>query len=174
MNQIDWKADIARIAYWKQVAAEHDKANTLPWKLPRVGAKPESLLEAERALGQRLPAEFREFLALADGWEAFHVLTDLFGTEDLIKRRWQSVMERPEVREYLIENGWKPNEVIPIGASEFDLDVFLLLSESAKSLPGGVVWLAGQEVDRYPSFHDFFAAMVNYNARVAEKISAQQ
>lgn len=173
MTQIDWKADIARVVYWKQAAAEHDKANALTWKLPRVGANMEAIAEAERALSRRLSAEFREFLAFADGWQGFYVSTDLFGTADFTAHRDQRVADRPEVQSYIAGNSLRPDEVVPIGASDFDLDVFLLISDGATTLPGGVLWLAGQEVERYRSFHDFFAAMVNYNARIANKLAAQ-
>lgn len=104
MTQIDWKADIARVVYWKQVAAEHDRANALPWKLPRVGATLQAIDAAERMLGRRLPIQFREFLAFADGWQGLHVATDLFGTPDFVGRRDQEVMRRPEVSKLHIEH----------------------------------------------------------------------
>jgi cell wall assembly regulator SMI1 len=170
MTMIDWKADIARVAYWKQLAADHDKLNAMPWKLPRVGAKCEAIAEAERELGHRLPAQYRQFLEFADGWQGFFVTTDLFGTDDFILHRHQAVMQNLEVQAYIAANTWRPEEVTPIGATDFDLDKFLLIADSAKVLPGGVAWFTGQEVDRYPSFHDFFAAMVNYNARLANQL----
>lgn len=173
MTQTDWKADIARVVYWKQIAAEHDRANALPWKLPRVGATPQAIDAAERTLGRRLPSQFREFLGFADGWQGFHISTDLFGTPDFVGRRDQVVMERPEVQDFMSGASLRSHEVVAIGASDFDLDVFLLVADEARELPGGVLWFAGQEVDRYPSFHDFFAAMVNYNARIADKLAAQ-
>lgn len=173
MTQIDWKAEIARIVYWKQAAAEHDYANALPWKLPRVGATSQAIAEAERALGHKLPRQFREFLALADGWQGFYVSTDLFGTPELIAHRWQNAMERPELQEFMSRNSLQPMDVTAIGASDLDLDVFLLVNDDAETLPGAVLWFAGQEVDRYASFSDFFAAMVNYNARIASRLAEQ-
>lgn len=174
MKSVDWKAEIARTWHWKQIAAAHDKAGALPCKLPRVGARPEEIASAEHAVGRVFPAEFKEFISLANGWQGFYVLTDLFGTPDFMNGRSQKALERPEVSEFVLENGWKLEEVVAIGASDLDVDVFLLITEEAGNLPGGVVWLAGEEVDRYPTFHEFFGSMVNYNARIANKLAAGQ
>ena len=169
---IDWKIEIARIAYWKQVAADHDTKKALPWHLPRVGAKPKSILLAENAVGISFPQQFKEFLGYADGWQGFHVLTDLFGTNDFLEGRSKSVRQRPELASFLEARDLSETEVVPIGASDFDLDVFLLFSNDSKMLPGGVLWFANEEVDRYGSFADFFSAMVNYNAKIAQKLAA--
>ena len=173
MMKTDWKAEIARLVYWKQVIAENDKSGALPWKLPRVGAKPEEMADVEAALHQKLPTQYREFLSLANGWEGFYVCTNLFGTSDLAGQLARSVMERLDVQAYMSSSPWSLGEVMPIGGSDVDVDVFLLVLDDATNLPGGVVWLAGEEVDRYSSFHDFFAAMVNYNARIANKLAEQ-
>jgi hypothetical protein len=169
----DWKAEISRIVYWKQYAAEHDKKKALPWHLPRVGAKPEGIARAETETGFSFPADFKEFLRYADGWQGFHVFTDLFGTKEFLEGKPTSVLQRPELLAFLKANHLTEKEVIPIGASEFDLDVFLLFSLESKMLPSGVLWFASEEVDHYKSFSDFFSAMVNYNARIAQKIAAE-
>lgn len=168
----DWKAEISRIVYWKQIAADHDKNHALPWHLPRVGAKPESIVLAEQAMGVLFPEQFKKFLSYADGWSGFYVLTDLFGTTEFLEGRSKKVLQRPEVAAFLETNALREDEVIPIGASDFDLDVFLLLSESSSLLPGGVLWFASEEVERYGTFAEFVSAMVNYNARIAEKMAA--
>lgn len=106
----------------------------MPWHPPRLAATPEQIEQAEQALGQRLPAGYREFLGLA--------------------------------------NGWQPGEVIAIGASDFEVNVYLLVLDAATQRPGGIAWFDHEEVDRYESFGDFPAAMVDYSARIAEKRQA--
>ncbi|WP_211473824.1 SMI1/KNR4 family protein [Collimonas humicola] len=167
----DWKSEIARIVYWKQIAADHDKKKALPWHLPRVGAKPENIASAEKIIGTSFSHQFKEFLGYADGWQGFHVLTDLFGTKEFIDGKSNLVLKRPELAAFLDTNNLSDAEVISIGASDFDLDVFLHFSPSSKMLPGGVLWFANEEVDRYESFAEFFTAMVNYNARIAQKMA---
>lgn len=170
---IDFKAEISRIAYWKQLAADHDKNGALPWHLPKVGASPDQILEAQEMIGFELPADYAQFLGLANGWKAFFVLTDLFGTDDFLNRRHVAAMGRRELRLFTENIGVMTGDVVVIGASDFDLDVFLLVSPHSKFLPGGVIWFASEEVDRYPSFSEFFSAMVNYNARVAQRMAAK-
>lgn len=167
----DWKAEISRIVYWKQLAADHDKKKALPWHLPRVGAKSETVALTEKEVGTPFPESFKEFLGCADGWLGFYVLTDLFGSKDFLEGRSRRVLQRPELAAFLEANNLGENEVIPIGASDFDLDVFLLFPENSKFLPGGVLWFANEEVARYESFAEFLSTMVNYNARIAQKMA---
>jgi hypothetical protein len=170
MMTIGWAAEISRISYWKQIAADHDKAKALPWHLPRVGAKPESIALAEKAVGASFSIEFKEFLGYANGWQGFHLLTDLFGTKEFLEGKSQSVLRRPELAAFLEANDLHEVDVFSIGSSDLDLDVFLHFSPNSKILPKGVLWFANEEVDRYASFPEFFSAMVNYNARIAQKM----
>ncbi len=63
----DFKAEIVRIAYWKQLAAQHDKLGALPWHLPKVGATPERIAKLREVVGIDLPDDYTTFLPLADG-----------------------------------------------------------------------------------------------------------
>ena len=51
-----------------------------------------------------------------------------------------------------------------------DLDLLVMQRRSAAE-PGTVVWFAGAEVDRYPTFDDFFLAVIEYNVREIEHLS---
>lgn len=166
----EWKTEIARIVHWKQVAAEHDKKKALPWHLPEVGASADALTRVEAKLGVALSDEYRSFLSLANGWKGFYVLVDLFGTDDFLSGRADELAQRPEIESYLEENGLVGKQVIPIGGSNLEIDAFLLVSPASAVLPGVVLWWAGEEIDRYKSFRDFFGAMVNYNAQIAQKM----
>src|SRR6266581_4706231 len=154
MTLADWRAEISRIVHWKQISAEHDKLKALPWHLPKAGASEEQIARAESFLGTKFSPELKEFLTFANGWEGFHVLIDLFGTNDFLSGRAHQVLRRPELAEFIVNQGWSPGEATPIGASNFDLDVFLHISPDSSVLPGGVVWFASEEVDRYNAFHE--------------------
>lgn len=168
---VDWKAEIARIVYWKQVAADHDKKNVLSWHLPRVGATQETIGLAEKASGVLFSPQLKEFLACANGWRGFHVLTDLYGTEEFLSGKPKLVLQRPELVAFLKTINLRETDVVVIGSSEFDLDVFVHVSTDSKILPGGVLWFANEEVDRYESFAEFLGAMTNYNAKIAERMA---
>jgi hypothetical protein len=168
---IDWKAEISRMVYWKQMIADNDRLNAYPWHFPRVGATHEDVALAEKSVGHSFSPQYDEFLRHANGWQGFVVAIDLFGTKDFLDGRSQKVMQRTELSAFVEKHGCGSDEFMPIGASDTDLDVFLHFSPSAKTLPGGVLWFANEEVDRYESFADFFAAMVNYNARIAQRVN---
>lgn len=164
-------ADIARIAHWKQVASAHDTDRMLRWSLPRVAASSQRVDEAERALRRSLPKQVRDFLCLADGWPALHVDVDLFGTAELIAGRAQSLIDRPDALSVLDAHGLASNDVVVIGGSEHDLDLFVAVLDGAPVLGGSVLWIAGQEVDQFPTFEAFLGAMVNYNAQIADRMA---
>lgn len=166
----EWKTEITRIMHWKQIAAKHDKYHALSWNIPRVCAKPEEIVEAETRIGVPFSTQFKELLLLMNGWKGFYILIDLFGTEDFLAGRSTKIWERPEIKEYIIHSGFSTNDIIPIGASDAELDVFLLVSPRSTKGAGTVLWWAGEEIDRFPTFRDFFSAMVNYNAQVANKL----
>jgi hypothetical protein len=166
----DIKAEISRIAYWKQRGSEYDLQRALPWHLPRVGAAPEQIELAERNAGIRFPEPFKMFLSCADGWRGFYLSTDLFGTDDFVAGKASRILARSDVLAFFAEEGVSSAEATVIGASDFDTDVFILFATTSTTLPGGIVWLAGDEIDRYESFDDFLSAMVNYNAQIAQRL----
>lgn len=167
----EWKSEIAKIVHWKQIAAECDKQGAIPWHLPKIGATPQRILEAEREIGRQFSDDFKELLSLVDGWTAFCVLTDLFGTVDFVAGRAEKIMKNPEIRAYLVHSGFNLGHVIPIGGSDVELDVFLLISPVSTLEPNAVLWWAGEEIDRYKTFKDFFSSMVNYNAQIAGSLA---
>jgi hypothetical protein len=67
-------------------------------------------------------------------------------------------------------NGWRSfyqkvprDRLLPIATTLEDRDLFVLDLET-----GEVIWLAGEEIDRYPNFDEYFAAMVAYNQQEIE------
>jgi transglutaminase-like putative cysteine protease len=167
----DWKAEIARIAYWKQITHDHDPTNAFPWHFPKVGATRDRIQQAQSACGVRFSEQFQDFLALADGWLGFYVLVDLFGTQDFIDGRALSVLARPELAELLADYELTARTAIPIGASEDQIDTFIHVSPDCPIMPGGVIWFANEEVDSYATFEEFLGSMVNYNAQIARELS---
>jgi hypothetical protein len=170
MNE-DWKLAVSRIAYWKQIAHDHDKFGAFPWHLPHVAADESQIADAGKAVGFDFPSEFRTLLSVINGWKGFYMGVDLFGTDDFISGRSLEIKQREEISDFIQGAGFPAEEVIVIGASEEEIDTFILISDSNASLPGGVLWWAGDEIDRFPGCKAFFEAMVNYNAHIANKLT---
>lgn len=169
----DWKSAIVKVAYWKQIAHDHDKTGAIPWHLPKKGALDSKILQVESTCSLVLPDSYKEFLSFANGWCGFYISTDLYGTEELRSERAREVLKRPELSEFLASLDIDIDNCICIGASEFDVDVFVMISASSRAYAGHVFWWAGEEVDRFSDFAEFFDSMISYNERIASRMKEE-
>ncbi len=172
----DWNQEIAVAWLVKQAIMEVDKDKIWTYHLPEVAATDEQIKEAEEQLGHELDHRYREFLRHANGWRGFVQTIDLFGTNDLIKS------PRKETAEFtfsclgndiLNKSGVKRTELLPIGATSQHADLFVMTRPFARS-PGTVIWFAGEEVERFKTFDDYFLAMVDYNRLDLQRLKERQ
>jgi hypothetical protein len=161
----NWKEQIAIAWLVKQACMELDKKNIFSYHLPNLAATEESIVLAEKKLGCRLDEKYRAFLQHADGWPCFWHNVDLFGTNDLIegvkKETGEFALSMLD-EEVLTKSGVKRHELLPIAATPVDKDLFVITKPSCRT-PGSVLWFAGEEVERFKSFDDFFIAMTEYS-----------
>src|SRR5712691_1002737 len=161
----EWRDRIAEMAIIKQAVAEADNEGLWEYRLPHVGATESQLRAVEQHLGEPLDPSYREFLECAGGWPAFLQTVDLFGPEELLGN--ERFRHAQEMVGYLEDEALKKSPVrkedlLPIAASPVDRHLFVMTRKSA-SKPGVVIWFDGSEVDRFPSFDEFFLAMMDYN-----------
>jgi SMI1/KNR4 family protein SUKH-1 len=171
-QQINWKLEIVKLVYIKQAMAGVDRLGLYPYHLPKVRATTEQVGACERALGFRLDDDHKEFLLHADGWDGFIQDTDLFGTLDFRgSRRYvaaRSIFDGFE--DGAFEDINVPRSAFfPIGASLEHGDVFVTVRPGVPSVPR-VFWFTGYEVERYPSFWEFFLAMLDANRDELQKL----
>ena len=162
---VNWPQEIAKMVFVKQALAEVDKSGLWPYHLPAVAASQMRLAEAEAYLGYQLDAMYAEFLLHADGWQGLYQSVDLFGSAELIGgQKMQLAQDLFSSIEdaALASSGISRDDVLPIAATIVDRDIFLL-GKPNSSFPGGVLWFAGEEIDRFDNFDEFFLAMVDYN-----------
>jgi len=154
----------------RQEMMELDRRKIWQYHLPEIAATDEQILKSEQHLGHPIDARYKAFLKCANGWQAFYQAVDLFGTEDLTGGT------RNENAEFILsfiddsilkKSNLIREELLPIAATKLDRDLFVITRPISKS-PGVVIWFAGEEVDRFPHFDEFFLAMVEYN-RIALK-----
>jgi hypothetical protein len=156
---MDWKKEIGIAFLVRQRLAE-----VLPvWPLrhPRLAASAEEIAQAEREV-RKLDEDYVGFLRAANGWEAFHQDIDLFGTADLLGSG-RSLYSRELLSTLLpLEecSDVKGDEVIPVGVALSGIDL-ILLGPSREGAPAKVYWWAGQLIDQFVSFSEFFLAMVD-------------
>ncbi|MGH9139338.1 MAG: SMI1/KNR4 family protein [Acidimicrobiales bacterium] len=164
-DAVNWRERIVELGVVKQTIDELDTTGLWEYRLPGVAATAAQLEAVEDALGEPFDPSYRTFLEHAGGWPAFWQTVDLFGPDDLLGgERFKHACEMLSYVEdnVLDDGGLRRSGLLPIAASPVDLDLFVMTRRSSPS-PGGVVWLAGAEVDRWSSFDEFFLAMVDYN-----------
>ena len=160
----DWKKHIGIAFLVKKEVASVDEQGLWPFHLPEVAASIEDICEVESKTGQQLDSQYREFLTYANGWKAFFQSIDLFGTEDLngtpLHRRACELIDSLEPLDALI--GIDREHCFPIAVSSDSVDV-VFIATAGSGDPGAVYWFAGQLIDRFVNFDEFFLAMVYYN-----------
>lgn len=67
----------------------------------------------------------------------------------------------------------KRAHLLPIAATEQDLDLFAMTAPGSPR-PGEVIWFAGNEVQRFSSFDEYFLAMQDLNRRECIALDAAQ
>lgn len=172
--EADWKSRIVEFVLVKQALREADREDLWPHQLPGVAATVAQLLAVEARLGEPLDPAHRAFLATAGGWRGLFQTIDLLGPEELLGgTRWGRATELLGYvsDDVLISAGLRREHLLPIAASTVENDVFVIGLRSSRT-PGVVVWFAGDEVERFASFDDFFVRMVDYNRREIQKLRA--
>jgi|BarGraNGADG00212_1021973.scaffolds.fasta_scaffold87891_2 hypothetical protein len=170
MTPLEWKRCIVEMVHVHQRIHELDTERVWEHHLPELAATQDELDQAEAHLGEPLDAHYRQFLDLAGGWRALYQMVDLFGPDDLLGGpRFQLARTRLLDLEdsVLVQSGYGREQLLPIACSRDNLDLFVIVRPSAPE-PGTVVWFNGYEIDRYPTFDDYFLAMVEYGRREVE------
>jgi len=162
---LDWKKEISVLVYVKQTLADLDVNHLWQHHLPEVAALDDEIRKVEEYIGFQLDKLYAEFLRHANGWRSFYQSVDLFGTSDLLgseKMQYAKSMLDSIEDNAVNASGLKKEDLLPIGSTLTDLDIFFITKPSSENL-GEIIWIAGQEIDRFPNFDAFYLAMVDYN-----------
>jgi hypothetical protein len=162
-----WTELLGALIVLKERLDRLDPDQTQPYTVPRVKTSEDEIAEYERDAGERLPEDYRQFLLHANGWPCFYFRADLFGLPELAGRgNWDSA--QTNLRSYdeqgvLADVGLPAGDVIPVCAGPLNMGTTLfVLVRSGRPKAGQVVWLDGEEIDRYESFYDYVVAMLDY------------
>ena len=162
---MNWSQEIVKLVLVKEAIAEVDRSGLWTHHLPSVAATQSQLLELNTYLGYTLDVLYADFLYFADGWQGFYQSVDLFGSTELIggekmQLALDSLMaiEDAALKRLSVSRA----DLLPIAATAADLDIFFLVKPNS-SMSGAVLWFAGQEIDTFKNFNEFFLAMADYN-----------
>jgi len=164
VTSTNWKQVIVDLVLLKQKLAEVDTEGLWEHHLPAVAATEAELASVEAHMGESLAPSHRDFLLHAYGWSAVHQTVDLFGSADL--RGGPRFVHATEMLGYVEDEvldagNLRRADLLPIAASPVDLELFVITRRSAAT-PGVVVWFAGAEIDRFPTFDEYMLAMLDY------------
>lgn len=162
---MNWKDEIVKLVYVKQELAKVDKTGLWPHRLPAVATDRLHIAEIEKLLGFNLDQNYVNFLLHANGWEGVYQSVDLLAVEDLLdtsKSKYAHMVFASIDDHVVAQSGFKKDELIPIAATPYDKDIFLLAKPNS-SEPGAVVWFAGDLIDKFANFEEFFLAMIDCN-----------
>lgn len=173
-NLKSWKDKIAVHYLVQNEIQKHDNSAIWQYFYPELAATEEQITEVERHLGYSLDQEYRNFLLCSNGWKCFTQSINLFGTSDLMcsdlmETALDMIAIMDDAFPIFDHTGFTKEELLPIAISTDDKDMHVITKPTARE-PGIVIWLAGQEIERYPNFEEYFLAMTDYNRKEIETI----
>lgn len=163
-----WPQLIVKIVRLQQEYRRVEPLKIYEFEYPGVGANPAQLERLQQVRG-RLPASYLEFLSKANGWRSVYQWVDLFSVEDLLDGPYD---EAVSILNTLGDAGALgsvlPAHLLPIaltraGHRDLGPDVFAL-TVSGEDV-GRVRWFAGELVEDFENFEEFFLAVVEFNRR---------
>jgi hypothetical protein len=151
------------------------KPHVYPMTAPHVGAKLEQLAQAEQRLGHQLDPIHREFLTYANGWPEFFQDVQLLSAEELgqgsLWARGQKLLDTYfEDGPLSAQNFPLRTELQPIAVGTETIDIHVLWL-TGPIVEGGhpILWLAGEEIDRWANFPEYFRSIYAYLERALER-----
>jgi hypothetical protein len=162
----DWRQEIVKGVLVRRRLRELDTKRIWKYYLPEVAASEDEIAAAEEELGFHLGESYHRFLRYANGWRSFWQNVDILGTSGLLggpvmgAAREHLAEIEPEL--FAGDVGLEIKDVLPIAASTEQDDVFLLGLPWSKE-PGVIIWFAGQLIERFPDFDEFYLSMLDYS-----------
>ena len=171
---MDWRLDIVTAVAVDQALMRVDVDELWEYSLPELRASEQEIADAEKRLGFRLPEQYRSFLQYANGWQYFYQDVNIFGTGELLGGELHDQAEEllEVAKEVLPPLDYDLDSFFPIAASMTQIDLFVI-GKVGSPWEGQVIWIAGDIIDEYESFLEYFRSMVAYNKRRATKFAQE-
>ena len=139
-----------------------------PYYLPALKAEMSAIDQVESRLGFDLPSSYRRFLGYANGWRGFFQTIDLLSCDQLL--RGDEYASSGEVANPIGHKDWQtldldPESTVIIGGSTHEADLFVIDFSLFIDHEAPIVWIAGERIQTWPAFVDFFSSMIEYNRR---------
>lgn len=143
-----------------------DRKSIYEYDAPNEPATEDQLENWEHDNNLIIPPSYRDFLLNANGWKNIIQAVELFSIDDL---SFDESNQYIEFLSFSIDNlsdyGNKAF-LLPIGANHESYDLYVMVLDSNSEYCGQVIWVAGEEVERYDDFEHFFISLINGNKYV--------
>ena len=171
---MDWRLDIVTAVAVHQACMRVDVDRLWEYSLSELRASEQEIADAEKRLGFRLPEQYRSFLHYTNGWQYFYQDVNIFGTGELLAGELHDEAEEllEVAKEVLPPLEYDLDCFFPIAASMTQIDLFVI-GKVGSPWEGQVIWIAGDIIDEYESFLEYFRSMVAYNKLGAEELAKE-
>ncbi len=160
---MDYKAAIGYLFLVQDRIQGVDVNGLFEYCYPKLAAPENDIIEWENRNNAFLPDQYKDFLMAANGWESVNQDKSLFGLNDLSLSSDSKFVKLRDLSLDLISNYGAKEYLLPVGAAQYSNDLYLLVLDKDSPFYGEVIWTAGEEIDRYENFDEFFLSLIEYN-----------
>ena len=140
-----------------------DTKGLFEYYCPRVRTTADEIRTWENKNQLKLPDMYKSFLMTANGWKCVSQDKDLLSLEELTLSKNNKHIEARDFCVNNLKNTGNIDLLLPIAASDYTYDLYLLVLDEKCEYYGQVIWVAGEEVERYNNFDLFFLSLIEYN-----------
>lgn len=171
---LDFKDAIGYLYLIREKTREKDTAGLFEYYCPKIKATENEIASWEDKFQLKLPEQYCRFLLSANGWNCVSQDINLLGIEDLTVLKTNKYVEARDFCVDNLKNTGNTDLLLPIAVSNYTSDLFLMILDEKCDFYGQVIWVAGEEIERYNNFEDYFLSLIEYNKYNYELITGMK
>lgn len=171
---INYKDAIGYLYLVRERIREVDVNGVYEYYCPKIRTTNEMIKQWESVNSLILPDTYKAFLLTANGWKSVSQDKDLLSLEELTLSKESKYIETRDIFADIINDAGDKSLLLPIAASDYSYDIYLMVLDIESEFYGQVIWVAGEEIERYSSFEEFFLSLIDYNKYNFELISGRK
>ena len=160
MNILQWQK---QMLYVRNEMCKLDVKQIYHYYAPNNGCSLKEISKVEDCLGIKFDNQYKEFLQYVNGWKECYRLVSFLGTKELLSSEITDMAKEILEIECSFDEQleFRKEELLPIAVDEYGSDLFVL-TPPVNDKNGMVIWFAGGEIERFPSFEVFRDTILQY------------
>ncbi|MEH3077134.1 MAG: hypothetical protein PGN11_10720 [Quadrisphaera sp.] len=167
-----WGTSIGLLIHIKTQILHADPDDIYGSEPPHLGASDADLDLAELRLSEKIDPQHRQLLQHADGWPRFFISNYLLTSQQLSDPL--VIAQTRKSNELAIEHLDIDLDDWGLIAKDFEGRSTMLIGRTSRPFAGQVLWLDGEEIDRFPTVRDWFESMIAYHREGLEEALSLQ